>query len=164
MQIRLSLHLPRDEFSVPVVRRMCAQNLAVLGVVPSDIADVELALTEACTNAAQHAVSGQDFEIVAEMRDDVFVVEVVDRGGGFGGSDLGHAVVEAESESGRGIALMRALVDDVSFVEGPGQGSRVHLEKQLQFLAGAAYHRLGEPVTGSAAAPVEAPAPVEAAC
>ena len=59
------------------------------------------------------------------------VIEVIDRGGGFDGSTKGLADAEPRAEDGRGIQLMRALVDKVTFTSRPQVGTVVHLEKQL---------------------------------
>ncbi|KPM52959.1 anti-sigma factor [Frankia sp. CcI49] len=161
MEIKLGLSLPRDEISIPIVRRICAQALTVLGVSPDCIADVELALTEACANVLAHATADDDYEVRVGVDNGLAVIEVVDHGGGFDvakalegggaspngdgpadsdssdgegeGEGDGDGAAEHLSEGGRGILLMRALMDRVRFdaVEGPHQGTRVHLEKVL---------------------------------
>ena len=131
MEIKLTLALPRDELSVPVVRRVLKQALDVLGVEPETTSDIQVALTEACTNVLDHAVEADEYEVSAGIDGDVCVIEVIDRGAGFDGS--GHGLVEADesAEDGRGIQLMRSLVDKVEFESRPHVGTVVHLEKRL---------------------------------
>lgn len=142
MEIKLTLALPRDEFSVPVVRRVLAGALQALGVSDAVVGDIELALTEACTNVLDHADHADDYEVSAGIDGDKCVIEVVDRGFGFDGSMRGLAEAEPHAEDGRGIQLMRALVDRVTFVSRPQQGTVVHLEKQLEYESGSAIDRL----------------------
>ena len=136
MEIKLTLALPRDEISVPVVRTLLKQSMDVLGVVPDVTHDIELALTEACTNVLDHSDEGDEYEVSAGIDGDQCVIEVVDRGGGFDGSLHGMALADSQAEEGRGIHLMRALVDTVTFANRPHKGTVVHLEKKLQWLPG----------------------------
>ncbi len=136
MEIKLTLALPRDEVSVPVVRRLLKQSMDVLGVDDEVTADIELALTEACTNVLEHAAEGDEYEVSAGIDGDLCVLEVVDRGGGFDGSLQGLDDAEAGAEGGRGIQLMRALVDRVTFLNRPHRGTVVHLEKKLTWREG----------------------------
>jgi serine/threonine-protein kinase RsbW len=149
VEIKLTLALPRDEYSVPVARRVLKQALGVLGVTESVVHDIELALTEACTNVLDHAADADEYEVSAGIDDRVCVLEVVDRGGGFDASDLGHAEAPPAAEDGRGIQLMRALVDRVTFESKPQVGTVVHLEKTLEWEDGSPIKLLteGKPMT-----------------
>ncbi len=133
MEIKLALALPRDELSVPVVRRVPKQAMDVLGVDNDVISDIQLALTEACTNVLDHSQDGDEYEVSAGIDGELCVIEVIDRGGGFDGSTLGLDHAEATAEDGRGIQLMRALVDTVRFDNRPSVGTVVHLEKRLEW-------------------------------
>jgi serine/threonine-protein kinase RsbW len=144
MEIKLTLALPRDEVSVPVVRRLLKQSMEVLGVEPAVTSDIELALTEACTNVLDHAAEGDEYEVSAGIDGDQCVIEVVDRGGGFDGSLSGLADAEPSAEDGRGIQLMRALVDRVTFTSRPHKGTVVHLEKKLEWQDGSVIQRWTE--------------------
>lgn len=133
MEIKLTLALPRDELSVPVVRRVLKQAMTTLGVEGEVTADIELALTEACTNVLDHAKDSDEYEVSAGIDGRTCVIEVVDRGGGFVAHDLGHAEADSGAEDGRGIQLMRALVDKLEFDSDTSSGTVVHLEKALRW-------------------------------
>jgi serine/threonine-protein kinase RsbW len=134
VEIKLTLALPRDELSVPVARNVLKQALDALGVEGDTVHDIQLALTEACTNVLDHAVEADEYEVSAGIDGQNCVIEVIDRGvPGFDGSDKGHVVAEADAEDGRGIQLMRALVDKVLFESRPQVGTVVHLEKTLEW-------------------------------
>ncbi|HEU0104172.1 MAG TPA: ATP-binding protein [Mycobacteriales bacterium] len=149
MEIKLTLALPRDQISVPVVRQLLKQAMDVLGVLPDVTYDIELALTEACTNVLEHAAEGDEYEVSAGIDGDQCVIEVIDRGSGFDGSLHGLADAQPHAEDGRGIQLMRALVDRVTFTSRPHAGTVVHLEKQLLWQEGSAIQKLtqGRPRT-----------------
>lgn len=144
MEIKLALALPRDELSVPVVRRVLQQAMDVLGVAPEVTADIQVALTEACTNVLDHAGDADEYEVSAGIDGDVCVIEVIDRGAGFDGSSMGLGDAADEAEEGRGIQLMRALVDKVRFDSRPSVGTVVHLEKRLEWHDGSIIKALTE--------------------
>jgi serine/threonine-protein kinase RsbW len=97
------------------------------------LADLKLALTEAASNSVRHAY-GDDVgvvEISYELFSDRLVIEVTDDGEGF---DPATAEVNADklSEGGLGIAIIRAIADEVEIGAQPGgRGSRLRFEKAL---------------------------------
>lgn len=149
MEIKLRLALPRDEVSIPVVRRVLSQSLSTLGVAETCTADIALALSEACTNVLNHVQEGQEYEVSAAIDDDACVIEVADRGAGISAdataSDRPTAGLEAEE--GRGIHLMRQLVDALQFQAREPYGTVVRLEKGIEWRDDAPARRL-QPATG----------------
>jgi serine/threonine-protein kinase RsbW len=132
MEIQLSLALPRDKLSVPVARRICAHAMQSLGVEEECCRDVEVALTEACTNVLDHAAEGDEYEVAIGIDHKLCVIEVIDTGHGFDSASFPiDRHIEPTAEEGRGIVLMRALVDRVEFTSRPEKGTIVHLEKDL---------------------------------
>jgi serine/threonine-protein kinase RsbW len=116
--------------------------MRTLGVSDDCLTDIELALTEACTNVLDHAAAGDEYEVVAGLDDAVCVIDVLDTGRGFDADHLGHAEADPSAEEGRGIQLIRALVDRVHFKSRPESGMVVHLEKQLVYEEGSPLQRL----------------------
>ncbi len=141
MEITLTLALPRDQLSVPVVRRVLSQSLTILGLADEMVSDIELALTEACTNVLEHADGGDEYEVSARIDQDLCIIEIVDRGSGFDGAQADTH--DDLAEGGRGIQIMRALMDKLEFHARPADGTVVHLEKVLQWTDGAILSRLG---------------------
>ena len=98
------------------------------------LADLKLALTEAASNSVRHAYGDQDpgvVEISYELFSDRLVIEVTDEGEGF--DPLAAEVTGDElSEGGLGIAIIRAIADEVEIGAQPGgKGSRLRFEKAL---------------------------------
>jgi serine/threonine-protein kinase RsbW len=99
------------------------------------LADLKLALTEAASNSVRHAYAGDDspgvVEISYELRPDRLVIEVTDEGEGFDPADA-QGPPEELSEGGLGIAIIRAIADEVEIGTQPGgKGSRLRFEKEL---------------------------------
>ena len=98
------------------------------------VADLKLALTEACTNAVRHAYDGGDgiVEIRYELHPDRLVVEVADDGEGF---DLEPTPTTAGDdelvEGGLGIAIIRALADELEISGREQGGSTLRFVKRL---------------------------------
>jgi serine/threonine-protein kinase RsbW len=177
---RFCLVFPRETISVPVMRLVLGDTLDRLGVDEECVADLLLAVTEACTNVLRHSGPGVRYELIALVGRDRCVLEVVDTGRGFDPASLpGRRPVfrsatsfrrrraspvqwpypvpsgpsasspvrgrlsrhtrgaEARAlarlpESGRGLAIMRACVDDVTLRSRPGRGTVVSLQKRIE--------------------------------
>ncbi len=117
---------------MPVTRRLIAQALRVVGVEPDTVSDVEIALSEACANVLRHAKVGDAYEVRAGFDQERAFLEIIDQGAGFDSSASTHP--DDDAESGRGVTLMRALMDKVHFESRSGDGTSVVLEKRLRFL------------------------------
>ena len=141
-RISLTLQLPRDRISIPVVRHLTRDALGEVGVVDTIRDDVELAVTEACANVLDHAGSGDAYDVIVSVRGRVCEIRVVDVGRGFDYESLVGQELRIDDESGRGIALMRSLMDSVRFSSEPERGTIVHLVKGLAFDDSAPARRL----------------------
>ena len=137
LEVNVTLSLPRDELTVPVVRHLCSSAMSELGVEPGCKGDVLLALTEACTNVIDHSDDAHQYEVQLMLDERRCTIQVKDGGGGFdhAARDEGRTV-DLSAEEGRGIDLMNALVDKVSFVSEPCEGTIVNLYKELEFVDG----------------------------
>jgi serine/threonine-protein kinase RsbW len=116
--------------------RLALSGLArVRPLAEETLADLKLALTEACSNSVRHAYDekGGHVSISFELRDDRLIVEVVDDGAGFEPAAAGVDGDTAElSEGGLGIAIIRSIADEVEIGGGVnGRGSRLRFVKLL---------------------------------
>jgi serine/threonine-protein kinase RsbW len=97
------------------------------------VADLKLALTEACSNSVRHAYEeGREgaVEIRYELTDDRLTVEVTDEGSGFDPEVIKREQEELD-EGGLGIAIIRAVTDDLEIGLRPEGGSRLRFTKFL---------------------------------
>ena len=131
MNVHFSVRLPTDAQSVPLVRGLLRQALGYLGVAETGIQEIVLALTEACANVVQHAGEHEEYQVDIAIDDEICRISVLDDGDGF---DPAATAIEQERsplDAGRGLLLMRALVDRLDFVQDDDGRHRVTLEKRL---------------------------------
>ena len=100
------------------------------------LADLKLAVTEACGNAVRHAypADGGVVRVVYEVDSDVIDVTVEDEGSGIPFEDLpADPLVDGDpAESGMGLAIIRAVTDELEVTERGGtRGTLVRMRKRL---------------------------------
>jgi serine/threonine-protein kinase RsbW len=185
---RFCLVFPREALSVPVMRRVLGDTLNRLGVDDNCVADLLLAVTEACTNVLRHSGPGLRYEVVARVGRNRCVLEILDSGRGFDPDSIpayraaarpmsrlrrrwadssassgpaptapsavrgrlarvrrgaADRAVAQLPESGRGLAIMRACVDDVTLSSRPGRGTVVSLQKRIELRSDAPLSQAG---------------------
>ncbi len=103
-------------------------------VEPELLADLKLAVTEACGNAVRHAYhDGNGIIRVAFTIDgDRLEMVVEDDGAGLRAPEVEDWTMPANLEGGMGMAIIRAVVDELQVEEGPGgRGTVVRMTKYL---------------------------------
>lgn len=97
---------------------------------------VELACDEACSNVIKHGYAGQpgEIRITCQAVDADFVVEVVDRGPPFNPLSVKPAPAASSIDDipvgGRGVYLIRKLMDSVTYQYDPRHGNRLTMTKR----------------------------------
>ena len=115
-------------------------RLALSGVVrhlrleEEQVADLKLAVTEACGNAVRHAYDGEDgpVGVAFVVSDDRLVMIVEDQGEGIpdGEDVVPDEPATAPLESGMGMSSIRTIVDEVDVEPGAdGKGTVVRMTK-----------------------------------
>ena len=114
--------------------RLALTGLSRLRPLPDEtLADLKLALTEACSNSVRHAYADREgsVEILYELHADKLVIEVLDEGDGFQGAETATEADEL-SEGGLGIAIIQAIADEFEIGKrAGGTGSRLRFVKVL---------------------------------
>lgn len=97
------------------------------------LGDLKLALTEACTNSVKHAYdeNGGRVGITYELYADRLEVEVVDDGEGFRRHPAA-ADGDGIGESGLGLAIIKAVADDVEIGDRDGGGASLRFVKRIR--------------------------------
>lgn len=147
VDMRFSLSLPCEALSIPVIRRVVGDALRGLGVAADCVDDVLVAISEACTNVVQHARASGDYKVTGHVDDGVCALEITDRGRGPRPAPQDRGPL---AESGRGIHIMQALMDDLDIDSAPDQGTVVHLRKRLTWRDEALVRRLDRSLMHSA--------------
>lgn len=126
MVAELTLTLPRDPRYVGFTRRVTRSMLDELQVGESVLEEVELAVTEACTNAVRHATGSPSYRVTVAVDERGCSIRVVDSGPGF--SVPRDGLRPSADERGHGLYLIEMLVDEASF-ERRADGMSVRLWK-----------------------------------
>jgi serine/threonine-protein kinase RsbW len=148
--VKFCLVFQSETLSVPVMRRVLGDTLRGVGVDEESVYDILLAATEACTNVLTHGgeqVSG--YEVVTRLDPVGCQIEVADEGIGmpppksrkvlrlvrrpWAGRHEHEIPIAQLPESGRGLAVMRACVDQVTLDSRPGRGTVVILNKHISW-------------------------------
>ena len=99
------------------------------------LADLKLAVTEACGNAVRHAQLAEHGVVHVDfgLADGAIEIRVEDSGPGIGALPVTEAHERDElAESGMGLAIIRALVDELEIVDREsGPGTVVRMRKRL---------------------------------
>jgi anti-sigma regulatory factor (Ser/Thr protein kinase) len=124
----LHLELTANPAALPGVRRRLSSWLSGLGMGEQDRVGVMVAVGEACANAAEHAYRGSEpgpMSVTARVDvDGILTVTVRDEG-------TWHPPNRDPGDRGRGLLIMRQLVDGVLLEEGT-RGTTVTLSLRLR--------------------------------
>ena len=133
---RLRLTMPAEPKTLVAARSIIGRWLTAAGADDMTVRDMQTACHEACANVIEHAYRFREatFEIEGSLADEEIVLTIRDTGGWRGAGN---------PDRGRGFAMMKSLVDDVS-VESDDGGTAVTLRRRLK------------PAAVSAAKPVRA--------
>jgi serine/threonine-protein kinase RsbW len=139
--VKFCLVFQCETLSVPVMRRVLGDTLLGLGVDDESVYDILLAATEACTNVLTHGGRRtRGYAVVTSVGAVGCQVEVADEGEGVPPGASGPDPRPADQipvatlpESGRGLAVMRACVDNVTLDSRPGHGTVVTMRKRIRW-------------------------------
>lgn len=134
-----SLHVPSSTQNLAMIRDFVSNVGVQAGLGEDDVAKLELAVDEACTNVIEHAHGNditKDVVVRAVFDEKTLKIEVMDTGKGFDPSalpddDLVHMIHERKS-GGLGLRMMRTLMDEVSYEILPGDSNRLRMIKRIR--------------------------------
>jgi serine/threonine-protein kinase RsbW len=119
-----------------VLARLSLAGIAPVAHLDADVlADLKLAVTEACANAVRHAYpddAGGPVRLRLELDDGTLTIEVADEGRGLDSARLTGWDPELMHEQGMGFAIMRSAVDEVEVGTATNSGTVVRLVKRLR--------------------------------
>ena len=129
--VQVELRIPRSCEFVRVARKTAAALAHQLAFTIHDVADIELAVSEACTNAVEHVRGEECHEILLRfaVEPERLVMEVVDSGPGFDPSQTPDADLGEEGVGGLGLLVIRAVVDELDIESDAEVGTRVRMVK-----------------------------------
>jgi serine/threonine-protein kinase RsbW len=132
----VSLTMPAKPEYLILVRLALAGIAREVPMGESVLADLKLAVTEVCGNAVRHAYGDEpgSVRVVFDVMPDAIEVTVEDDGQGIALDELPDDIRVGEEpvEAGMGLAIIRAVVDDLGVDDRTGTaGTIVRLRKHL---------------------------------
>jgi PAS domain S-box-containing protein len=120
---RLRLELPAEPKALKSLRSTLGRWLEEAGAAAGESQEIQLACHEACSNAIEHAYRFGDapLEVEASLEDGRVVLAIRDSGGWR---------APRETNRGRGVGLMEALMDSVEITPGDA-GTTVEMSRRL---------------------------------
>lgn len=82
--------------------------------------DVELCVSEACTNAIKYGQSREPEDMISlyfEIHEDKLIIKVQDKGSGFNLENLPEPNIENLPDRGYGLYIIRSKMDDVQYCQ-----------------------------------------------
>ena len=138
--LEMSLSIPCASEFVGVVRLAISGLATRMNFNIEEIEDIKISVSEACTNAIQHAYpnlknpNDGKIDITATIFSDRLEVIVRDYGVGFNLLNIGTTEKQEKSQEkfglGLGLTFIKSLMDDTHFQSISGKGTTIHMIKK----------------------------------
>ena len=142
----VAVHTPGDVSYLGHIRELVCDLAHKVGFPSEDIAKIEMAVDEACTNIVEHAYAPDanwrwqqqrpEIRIVVRIAHDQLIVELNDHGQHFDFAAYRPANVQDRAQNmqtgGYGIAIMRQFMDEVVYTSSDAEGNTLRLVKYLK--------------------------------
>lgn len=125
----IRLKIPCSNEFAAIVRLQAEAIARRVNFSEEEVYDIITAVGEVCDNSIEHSQSEQGIDVEYSMNENEFRVEVRDYGKGFDPTGKGELPPDMFSEDGRGIFLMRNLMDKVEIDSQLGKGTRIVMRK-----------------------------------
>jgi serine/threonine-protein kinase RsbW len=130
----VELSFPASSRYLVLARLSLAGVAPVAGLSAEQLADLKLAVTEACANVVRHAYpDGEPGDVHLRMvvEEGALSVEVIDSGQGMSEPPRISWDAAALREQGMGLTIVRSVVDELEIDSPPSGGTVVRFRKQL---------------------------------
>jgi serine/threonine-protein kinase RsbW len=133
-----SLHVPSSTENLSMIRDFVKSIGTQSGMGDMEVARLELAVDEACSNVMEHAYdadSTKEVSIRAIVDESSVQIEVIDSGKGFDPAAVEQLnldeLVAAKRTGGLGMRLMKSFMDEVHYEMQPGVKNELRMVKRL---------------------------------
>jgi anti-sigma regulatory factor (Ser/Thr protein kinase) len=133
MDVHLKFLLPSDPRFLALMRTTVAELGLACGLPDRDCRGLSLAVDEALANIIRHAYRGEvdrRIEVDCRVWPDHLEITLLDQGDPPDSARLERELPDHEALSGRGMHLIRTIMDEVCYEQVPG-GNQVRLTKRL---------------------------------
>jgi anti-sigma regulatory factor (Ser/Thr protein kinase) len=136
---KFTLHVPSSTENLALIREFVSSIGTQAGLDETGVAELELAVDEACANVIEHAY-GHDAtkEVVVRATFDgaALHINVVDTGRGFDPDSVPqeelNRLVGGRKSGGLGLRLIKSLMDEVRYEIEPGKKNELHMIKRIK--------------------------------
>ncbi len=136
---KFTLQVPSSTENLALIREFVTSVGAQAGLDETGVAQLELAVDEACANVIEHAYghdTTKEVMVRAVFDDETLRISVIDEGLGFDPGGLNQDSVEQlihdRKSGGLGVRLIKTLMDEVSYEIVPGQKNELHMTKRIK--------------------------------
>ena len=126
----IKMEITANPAYVRIIRLTTSGIANKVGFCMDDIEDLKVAVSEACTNAIKHS-SDDRFTIIYTMIENGLTIDIIDNGNGYDTSSINEPDIENLKESGMGLFIIEALMDEVSIESQEGKGTSIKMTKYL---------------------------------
>ena len=134
-----TLQVPSSTENLALIREFVATIGAQAGLAEIEIANLELAVDEACANVIEHAYghdATKEVTVSANFDGDSITFVIVDAGKGFDPAQINQEELESliakRKDGGLGMRLIKTLMDEVQYEIGPGQKNELRMTKRIR--------------------------------
>jgi len=138
MERTFSLHVPSSTENLSMIRDFVKSIGLQSGMGDLEVAKLELAVDEACSNVMEHAYgsdSTKEVSIRATVDDSSVQIEVIDTGKGFDPEAVEQPevrdLISDKRTGGLGMRLMKSFMDEVHYEMLPGVKNELKMIKRL---------------------------------
>jgi serine/threonine-protein kinase RsbW len=136
---KFTLHVPSSTENLALIREFVSSIGTQSGLDSSEVAQLELAVDEACANVIEHAY-GHDMtkEVIvrATFDDETLRIDVEDTGRGFDPDSVQpeelERLIQERKSGGLGMRLMKTIMDEVHYDIEPGKKNELHMIKRIR--------------------------------
>jgi serine/threonine-protein kinase RsbW len=134
-----TLQVPSSTENLALIREFVTTIGNQAGLSPAGVAQLELAVDEACANVMEHAY-GRDMtkevSIRAAIDGNTLEIDVIDTGKSFDPSSIPQLeldkLISNRKSGGLGMRLMKTLMDEVHYEMIPGKKNQLRMIKRLK--------------------------------
>ncbi len=133
-----ALHVPSSTENLSMIRDFVRSIGLQVGMGDMEVARLEMAVDEACSNVMEHAYSSdstKEVSIRATVDENALRIIVIDTGKGFDPATIEQRKLEdlisAKRTGGLGMRLIKSFMDEVHYAMVPGEKNELTMVKRL---------------------------------
>ncbi len=133
------LQVPSSTENLALIREFVTTVGAQAGLAEIEVANLELAVDEACANVIEHAYghdATKEVTVSANFDGDTITFVIEDTGNGFDPGQIKQEELESliakRKDGGLGMRLIKTLMDEVQYEIGPGQKNELRMTKRIK--------------------------------